>query len=405
MGLLDLPIIGDIINTAGSIWNNERNIDMQQDTNAQNYRMFQEANEFNAAESQKGRDFNAAEAEKARNFNAQESLLNREFQTGEREAAQRFNESMYKKYQSPSAQADAYTRLGINPASLAGHSFQGVQGSSGMQGSMAAASPAASGFASSAAPPHFQAPHSDNPISLQSLNSQSQLFKAQASNQQIKNMYEAQRQEAEINTEIEKCESFIKKQGLDEQEKRETEHRIEILKLQRNLLDNQFSDLTEQASLDTFIKQNQVKQQTLSIVAQTFQNDVLPQLLSSQIGLNESSAQALVTQAAAAFKNALSTEYDSKTRRSQLHFDMEKWKKGLNKQIDAITRHLNAQSDVIEETGVDVARSQEGVNKTQSKLNLQNVSESKTRIFKMINDAVNSDIDEIRQWIPILGWF
>lgn len=83
--------LSSTLNTAGGIYNNERNI----------------------AEARRTREDNQA-------FEAEQAQLNRDFQSKEAELAFEREVDFYEQYKSPQAQVQAYKEAGLNPALLAG---------------------------------------------------------------------------------------------------------------------------------------------------------------------------------------------------------------------------------------------------------------------------------------------
>lgn len=181
-------IVGSGLEAGTSVYNNERNISLQKETNKQNYQIFKEGNVFNAEEAAKQRQFESEEAGISRGFNAEEALKNRQFQTSEREATQAYNEMMFNKYESPQAIAAQYLAAGINPVSAAGQ--QGNLPASVPSSGSVASSSSPSGAAASAGPVgNLRAPVvGDNPLgvfidtlnAINSSSSQSHLNDAQA---------------------------------------------------------------------------------------------------------------------------------------------------------------------------------------------------------------------------------
>lgn len=116
--------LGSVINTAGGIYNNERNISV----------------------SREHREDNQA-------FEAEQAQLNRDFQSKEAELAFEREVDFYEKYKSPSAMVQQYMDAGLNPALLAG----GIGSST---------SPSASAPSGSAGHSSGSAPVNSNPFSF-----------------------------------------------------------------------------------------------------------------------------------------------------------------------------------------------------------------------------------------------
>lgn len=90
------------INTAGAIYNNERNIATQKNLQDDS------------------QSFNAEQSALDRSFQSQEADINRRFQAKEAELAFDREVDFYEKYKSPSAQVQQYKDAGLNPMLLAG---------------------------------------------------------------------------------------------------------------------------------------------------------------------------------------------------------------------------------------------------------------------------------------------
>lgn len=116
--------LGSTINTAGGIYNNERNI----------------------KEARRTREDNQA-------FEAEQAQLNRDFQSKEAELAFEREVDFYEQYKSPQAQVQAYKEAGLNPALLAG-------------GIGATTSPSASAPSGSQGHASGSAPVNNNPFSF-----------------------------------------------------------------------------------------------------------------------------------------------------------------------------------------------------------------------------------------------
>lgn len=108
--------LGSTLNTAGGIYNNERNI----------------------AEARRTREDNQA-------FESEQAQLNREFQSKEAELAFEREVDFYERYKSPQAQVQAYKEAGLNPALLAGgigaSSSPSASAPSGAQGHSSGSAP------------------------------------------------------------------------------------------------------------------------------------------------------------------------------------------------------------------------------------------------------------------------
>lgn len=153
MAFIDsIPIIGQAVNTVGSLGASLINKHSQNETNKRNAEQNALNRDFNAAESEKSRQFNAAEAEKSRQFTASQTEVNNQFNALEAEKSYQRTLALQKdtqEYNSAQAQMQRAREAGINPIYAMGS--QGALGAVGMQ-SMASTSPAGGSASASSSP-------------------------------------------------------------------------------------------------------------------------------------------------------------------------------------------------------------------------------------------------------------
>lgn len=178
--------LGSTVNTAGGIYNNERNI----------------------AEARRNREDNQA-------FEAEQAQLNRDFQSKEAELAFEREVDFYEQYKSPQAQVQAYKEAGLNPALLAG----GI----GATTSPSASAPSgAQGHSSSSAPvnnnPFAFVSDAFNFVKLaQEIDMRKEeiaVRREEAEKLRIENLYREQREKAQL--EIEQATSDLTWQRIEE---------------------------------------------------------------------------------------------------------------------------------------------------------------------------------------------
>lgn len=355
MGDIGSAISGGI-NGMASVYNNERNIQMQQETNRQNYRIFREGNEFNAEQADLNRSFQSDMFNQANEFSAGQAALNRGFQSAEAQKGRDWQEQMYNSYQSPEALAAQYQRLGIAPASAVsgGQAFTSTPLPSGASASASGVS----GAQASAGSAHLDAPRIDNnPISdfLSAYNAFSSTqagvnaTKLKNIEQSVNNQYQVEviqsnlrHRNAEIDKLIADKETSEEQKNVLRSEKARNDIQIEVLNSQKD-------ELKQEKHLENEERRERIKNIILQNSAQEIQNKALPRLLSSQYNLNNAQAAAALKAADAALKQAFAAKYNAVTGRMQYSLDKKKYKEVYKDNIEASTKQLNASADYLDQ--------------------------------------------------------
>lgn len=355
MGDIGSSISGGL-NATASVYNNERNIAMQRETNRQNYQIFKEGNQFNAEQADLNRSFQTDIFHQANDFSAEQAEKNRAFQSEEAQKGRDWQEQMYNSYQSPEALAGQYQRLGIAPAAAlsGGQPMTSTSMPSGSQASVSGVS----GSQASAGSAHLDAPRADNnPIGdfLSAYNAFSttqagvQATKLKNIEQSVNNQYQVEviqsnlkHRNAEIDKLIADKETSEEQKNLLRTEKARNDIEIEVLNQQKE-------DLKQEKHLENEERRERIRNIILQNSAQEMQNKVLPKLLSSQYNLNNSQAAAALKAADAAQKAAFASRYNAVTGRMQYSFDKKKYKEVFRDNVEAQTKQLNASADYLDQ--------------------------------------------------------
>lgn len=336
------------MNAAATMYSAERNYDAQIKTNESNEFIHQSDNQFNAGEALKNRQFQTGERIASQDFNAAQADLNRQFQSSEADKARQFQ------IDSIGKAAAEYQKLGINPAGT----VQGVpSGGSSPAGSAASSSPS-SGSAASAAPfGGLTAPRFDgNPISafIEAFQS-SQMTQSQVNAQKLKNKFQEVENKFQVREKLlglRQRNAQLQKDLADADTSRATKSKLETEKryndLQIDVYEHSLQDFKAMNHEQRVQAQLNTKMLAEKYVQEQINTEWLPMLLSSQYNLTEAQAQSCVQMAAAALKQAVTAEYNSKTGRMQLDFDKAKWNGTIHRLVNAQINTENQKKNTLE---------------------------------------------------------
>lgn len=360
-----LPAATSLLSAGTSIYNNERNIGLQRETNAQMERIHNEDKVYNSEQSEINRDFIAGQQQIAQDFNASQADLNRQFQADEATKSRNWQQAMVS--QSIRDTARTYEQLGINPVNVLS-SQPSVASSSFGAGSSASVSPAG-GSASASAPsaPSLTSPRADaNPAQqfIDAFNA-SQLTQSQVNQRKVETAIKDKELQyydrlalADLRKRHSEVKANLSKADLTDQERKNLIKQEKSLDWQIKLQEATYDTSVAMSKQQLAEQEQRVKSITLSNVAETIKNEWLPKLLSSQVNLNNSQAQAALMCAQAALEQAVTARVDATTHRMAVVFDAKKWVSVYKEQAEAATNNLNANTEFQERQTTAVSQNQ-----------------------------------------------
>ena len=341
-------------NSIASVYNNERNIEMQQETNALNYRIHNEDNAFNDWQGEKSYKRQLELQSNEQNFNAEQAGLNRTFQSEEAQKGRDWQEQMYNQYQSPEALAGQYQRLGISPAAVMNGAGGTMVSTSLPSGSQASDSSGSAPQVSSSSPASMVAPQvGSNPISdfiaafQSSQRTQAEVNKTQLENewQKTQNQFAVREKIMELKFKQSQIDSELSKKDLTDEQRSTLEVQKHQYQLQLEVAQSSLDDLKAMSALERREKEEKIKNIVLQNTQQEMVNSVTPKLLSSKINLNNSQASAAIKAADAAMSQAMTAKYNAETHRLEYRLDESKWYDTFKSQVEAQTKMYENISD------------------------------------------------------------